>query len=149
MPFPSLDAAISKERILQGTQSEARSLRNYAQKTAEAMQTNRLSANAVTQVAQVMRGFINTLNVLIGTPGIEQYAINSIGRGVLDDAARLKKTCEAAIESVKPVFESDSKTGFIPLQKIEANGDVSTRSLSPAEMAPVRAALLEVLAAVE
>ncbi len=149
MGFPSSNTLQPKGRILAKAQQEVQSFKGYAEHTAKVMETNKLSANAITQCSQNMVALIRDLDALINTDGMDEYAQSELGRLVVADAKEVREKCLKVISAVKSVFTHDEKTGYIPLQRLEESGDVSVLQITPEQMKPVREALLEVLAAVE
>lgn len=162
MGFPSLDSKVlTKERMLQSSQLEARNIRVSAESFLRAAETNNLSINNITQISQHMRAAIDLLTEMVNTPGMEAYAIDNLGRGIESDTLALITLCDEMIDECMAVFSyasqkddgfgaanhkiEDGSTG----QKGRAKGDVSTRSLTPEEMTGVINKAREILAAID
>lgn len=148
MAFPTLDTAVSFERVLQGGQVEAKNIKQYLEKNIAVMNTNNLSANNLLQTAQMIKAFSDVMKRIAEFPGIDDYAEGVIGRKVTSDAQAIVDAYSDVISAVKEVI-SHGSDGYAALQKIEDNGDVSTRAYTPQEMAPLRTALKKFLLLIE
>jgi hypothetical protein len=115
-----------------GVQSSAKAARSYALNTAATMAASTVSANAVIQVMEVMKSFLEDLTLASNAGGIAQYAKDQSDNQSYDVVAEFSAMQAEAILVRNWVIQNFpiSAGGYIDKDIIEADGSITVRQFT-------------------
>lgn len=127
--------------------NQARSLKTNLEAAVVTMQQPSVFASVVMNVAQTIRGHLSAMDALVTTPGLREYARIVLGDSLADvvaDYQDMKTEGQAAITDIIAAFPADGN-GWLLYQQLNADGSLTTRSFSNAQIAPLVTRLQSVI----
>lgn len=142
MGFPSLDAIRSTYDALNQARQEATRVKRWWASTRPAYTSVNQSANSIIALVSDLKSAIEIWQACATVPGIADYARAQFGDAGRDVVAEFSAMVNAAIAARDWIVANFPKSGgFILKDQLAADGSISVRAFTPAQLVGLIAAM--------